>query len=298
MSLGRANLKRIFSSLFLLIFLSFINVSCDDNQFEERGEVTNSSLLVDAKVAVNEQRWEDALFMFSQMDTDFRDSRKNAILYSSAFAGLCGLNLITVLDAAENRGAQSPILFMMAIMAGSELDEVRACSDAERVLEENTSSDPTQRTETENILHSLILLGRIGSLLNNNVDTTGPGGVLDGVPDIAANTACLDSVIPEIDVRNIGVSLVKLVNTVGQLTNSVVGGLTGEFEQVCDSINSLDPNLNFCAITDPNGFNANHLRAIRSIVQEGSAFGMNTCVPPSPPFPVNSPPNLQNCICL
>ncbi len=211
-----------------------------------------------------------------------------------SFAGLCGLNLITVLDSAENRGTQSPILFMMAIMAGADSANATACSNAERVLEQNTSADPTLRTETENILHSLILLGRIGSLLNSNVDTANE----DGVPDISHSDACLDSILPEDDIRSIGVSLVKLVSTVGQLTNSAVGGLTGEFEQVCDSINALNPSLNFCGITDPSSFTANHVRAIRSIIQEGDAFGMNTCVPPSPPFPVNSPPELQNCICI
>jgi hypothetical protein len=84
--------------------------------------------------------------------------------------------------------------------------------------------------------------------------------------------------IPDSDIREIGSGLTLAMTTLQEIAADINLGSSSltALTDVCADLAALGPTFDFCAITDPAAFTATHLKAIRSLLKEDSAVGLDT----------------------
>jgi len=227
--------------------------------------------------------FEEAALILEDVSDEFKTSRENVVQYASVFAGICGLDLIQLIDDSESLDGATPIAFFMSIFQEQTPEKIVACQEALNIIESNVSALAIERNEDENIAVMGTLMALMGSDLNERFDPDN-----DGVLNINHNDTCSTAIINDVDSALTGSYLSKLFAAAMELT--AVEALTEIREQITTGCEGLSTDREFCSAIDPTTYTTAQILGVRSLLQEGQVFGMGSCT--------NSPNSLGNCICF
>ena len=273
-------------SLFLLITSMCFTMSCGDLNIlsEFAKDDTDEALFQAAKIHINDGEYTDAIADFTSMSADFLAKREVAVVYASAYAGRCGLDLLAL---AESMAGTLPSLlfkFLMAQYKNVTVTNRDDCKQAETILKA-IALDAADRTTDENLLMIFLSFAKIGVTLAAHADSADFNGEPDGGWD-----SCVDDAanFPEASVREVGTGLgIALSSLTAIGGDSSIGSDQGTtFTDGCADLAALNPALDFCSITDAASYDANQIKGIRSIVQANEWVGIGSC---------NN--TLDNCLC-
>jgi len=278
-------MKDMFKKI-LIIFL-IVLTSCEENQLTSLdSEDTDRSNWFQFIQHLNKKEFQEAIDLLVDIPDEIKLARENLISHSSAYAGLCGLDLISLINEADGLGGRTPIQFLMQTFGDPTPDKLAACQTAIDIIEDNVSEQAGQRNADENIAMMAYLMSGIGLFLNSRFDLNNDGTV-DGAADSCSVTQLTDN-----QAARMGASLTKMF-LASQFIFDVefLSEMQAEIKAGCNEFDSIAaPLLNFCDEIDPTNYDANQIRGVRSILQEGVMFGMGSCA--------SSPNDLVNCICI
>ncbi len=275
-------MKRLFKLFFILVFCL---VSCKENQFKSfDDEVTAESLWFDFIQHLNKKEFTEAIALLPEIPDSIKLRRENLIRHSSAYAGVCGLDLLELINDSGNLGTATPIGFLMSTFTDPTLEKITACNTAIALIENNVSDQADQRNSDENIAMMAYLMINIGLFLNSRFDLDNNGAV-----DPAADS-CNVTQISDIETAQVGASLTKMFLAAQFISGiDLLTEIQDEIQSGCDLLTGALAPLNFCSQINPASYSADQIRGVRSIIQEGVDFGMGSCT--------SSPNNLVNCVC-
>jgi hypothetical protein len=276
---------RPIARVLICVLLLVGNLNCSVNVLEIFADkTTNEAIYVESMKLMNAKDYQGALDLIATMTDDYEATRKVVTLKASAYAGLCGFEFLPFVDAMSNMGSTFLFPFLLgAFRSATTTTQMDDCRTAEDLVE--SIGTLANRTTDENLLLLMISFAKIGVTLSYYADADQDGTVTGGF-DVCtaagARTAGASGgvAIPDSDIREIGSGLTLAMTTLQQIGSEInlgSGSLTA-LTDVCADLAALPPagTYDFCSITDPTAFTASHLKAIRSLLKEDSAVGLDS----------------------
>jgi len=277
-----------------IAFGSLGTAGCQNILSESAQKTTDQALLYEAQKLIDREEYGTAIETIGSMSASARELRNVKRVLASAYAGVCGLNLLELADALSNSssdsgsGSSASTLFQMLLSIYKEgtAASVAACNEAENTLL-GISATASSRTVDENVLLAFIEFVKIGVVLEINADKADHDGSVDGAFDSCASDA---TGISDLDVGEIGTGLTIALSSLQAASVNTATGATGSIAALCSTLDAtigvFDPSYSgFCDKTDPTAFNAVELKALRSLTRSNE-IGLKTC-----------DDTLVNCLC-
>jgi len=266
---------------FILSVSLILNVSCSGNILETFADKTsNEALYAAAKILINEGDYNAALAKIALMEGAYVGRREVVSLKASAYAGLCGLRFLPFVMDLQNIGTARVMPLLLSHFVGGTTSRIDNCVLAEDTLA--TIGGITARTNDENLFMATIGLAKVGAVMSLYADANQDGLVTVGFD------ACDSSGVVraagawvESDLRELGTGLtVALANLTAISGSTSLGSAeVATMNALCAALALFNPAYNFCAITDPTAFTANHLKGIMSLIKEDDDIGLGgNCV--------------------
>ena len=257
------------------------NLSCSVNALTSFADTrSNEALYYSALSQVNGGSYAAALATIGEMESDYASRREVKTLKASAYAGICGLRFLDMVEALGGISATNRIfpalLDKFRHGSGAKID---ACRNAELSLESIGAIGT--RTADENLFLALVGLAKIGNVLSLYLDDDQDGQVTastDVCPRArgARPSAPVANDFYEPDLRQLAASLMIALANIQAVSAQVDvgnGALTG-INQACTDIAVIDNDV--CTKTDPAAFTATELDAVLSLIKEDSATGFGS----------------------
>ena len=236
----------------------------------------DAAYIFDAKKLMDTQDWTGALTKLALVSTAAQADRSYKALKASAYAGRCGLNLISLLNTISNAGGAA---FMPTLLNAFKTATVTNYNDC--VLAETTlmgiSTNPSLRSADENVLAALVEWAKLGVLL---ASTTGFDDNDDGTIDGALG-GCVPQ-LTDTQMDSVGHALtISLASLTASATSA--GNATTNFQAICTAASNAGYG-SFCNNVDPSGtFSTSERHFISWIIRSGDAgMGFNECNISSP----------------
>lgn len=280
------------SARIFLILLSIGLLSCNGtNILSEFGSKTSDeALYFGAKMDMDDSNWTDAIAKFEQMSSAYLDKRDVQFDYAAAYAGRCGLDLLTLINEVTSSSSSSLLTILMTAQTGADDTKIADCVQAETIV---SALEPTasNRTIDENLFMAFLQFAKIGSILARYADANS-----DDTMDVGFN-ACSAGSLPSGQVTPTPIYganylAVSIANAIAALTyagSSIAGSQLTAINSICSTLQTAAPTYNFCAVTDPTALTADQIKGIRTLLNEGESFGLGSCSA--------SPKSLANCVC-
>lgn len=167
--------KRLF--IFIIFFIATLT-SCGPNLFEEFSQTKDSTdaILEEAQLQIDESKYDDALVTLNKLSSRMRNEKEVILLYTSVYAGKCGISFFQVADALQNAGSGSFLVLATSAVNNLTSTNVAFCDLAKAELEK---IDPAVALADSRIsLNSFILgfvrLGLVADTLPNNMPNAAP----------------------------------------------------------------------------------------------------------------------------
>jgi hypothetical protein len=253
-------MKTWLGPLFCILFLCpWILGNAECNTFAGSADKTgDDALSFAARQQMNTGDYSGALTTLAGMSSARRNSHDGLILFASAYAGRCGLNLANVADDLSSQIATKPI---MAILM-SNLKSTTSYADcvlAEAKLQAITVAD---LTPDDYLFYAFLEFAKIGITLELTADVADHDGTTD-----AGFNPCLPASIANPDVELIGGSLNLAMSSLSASGSSTASKATAAYQQLC----SAGYNCN-----KTTGFSANERGVIRTVIK-ANEIGLNVC---------------------
>lgn len=265
----------------LILAFSFLSLSCRNMLEDVAKKDTNAALLHAAKLLMNASDWTGAIDKFGEMTADYVAKREVKSQHAKAYAGRCGLELMQMIsDLASNLATTNLFLIFMQSMQGATTTNIDDCIQAEAIMY-SIAADPADRTENENLNLAFISFAKMGAILAAYADETLP----DGVPDVGFDS-CADNAapgLPNTPTAYAGHVATGFNHALKSLEAVLAGGGTVGNDELtlldsaCTAIESYAPAYNFCDVFDPSALDANQLKGIRTVIQDGNLVGIGSC---------------------
>ena len=264
----------------LLLALAF-NLSCSVNVLENFANPdTDEALYVDAVKLMNRADYTGALAKIDKMTAGYSTGRPVVMLRAQANAGLCGLNFFDFVLAFRDLGSTRILPFLLShFRGGANAARLDYCVTSENLI--RSLGAVGARSLDENLLMLMVNFAKIGNILSfyADVDQDGTATPAYNVCTIgSAGSRVAGAAMPDEDARQVGTGLTLAKENLGAIAGQIdLGtGSLGSFDTVCASpVLALAGVADFCNKTQAADFTANELLAIRSIVHEGSAVGLD-----------------------
>jgi hypothetical protein len=287
-----------------------ITTSCSVNILDPFAKKdTDQALLDEAKSEINKGSYTSAIDLFDQMSDDFKEKARVVPYHASAYAGRCGLNFLDFQEIFENLGSDTLFTVLMSNFSGGTVankeSDIADCDQAIAIVEA-AGATATARDDDLNLLISFIALVKIGKTLaryaddaagdsedNDGTVDTNWDACTDGDPDADPDPEGDTQFFPEADVREYGAALIKMLNSLSEVSSVTVGSdsLT-QITALCTTLAGISATFaDLCTKTDPADFTADEVRGLRSLVYEGVDLGLGNCA--------IGPPNglSDGCVC-
>lgn len=263
---SRKNITVLFSLLAIVML-----VSCSQNALLESAKRdTDAALLFEAKKKMNSALWTDAITMIGRMSAAGQAERATKVTLASAYAGRCGLDLIRLADQISSSSGTNFFAILGSSMRAATASSVTDCISAETTLL-SISSDPAALTADENMMVSFIGFSKIGAIIAAYADLDD-----DGSAD-AGFDACDTNDISEAMVRQFGTGITLAVASLNASGSSIASDLGTAVTTACTTLSGVNPAYDFCSITDPADFTADHIKALGGLIHSTDNPGVGTC---------------------
>lgn len=258
----------------ILLFLSALMISnCNKNFYDEfANKQTDRAHFNEALKKLNAQDFSGAILECQKMSAGFSQKRESRFICASAYAGRCGYKALDLVQDVLDWDAVADLLFqhLLNLNVAATTEQSDDCQVAENILRENGPA--ASRTSDENLFLILMGLKQIGVISNIVADTNDDGAVDGGF------NACDNIEFPELNVRRVGSAFWEINQSAASSDLGVLDPVALATGQVCAALEALNPAINFCEADDPADFTADHLRGIRTLVNENNAIGLGECV--------------------
>lgn len=248
-------------------------------------KTTDEAYLEDAKTAMNDGDYDGALTKLSLIKGSLAGDRRTLVVKASAYGGLCGMpRFLDFAKALGDMGTTRVFPFLTAQFVGGSAARIDACKLAESTL--TSIGAIADRTADENMFLVFVSFAKIGNVLSLYTDANQDGSADAGVdPCLHARatraTAPVAGDFYDADLRELGTGVTLALANIAAVSSTVqVGDATlASINSVCTSLASL-PGLgatyNFCTVTDPAAFTAQHLKGLLAMLKESSVIGLGT----------------------
>jgi hypothetical protein len=277
------SLSKIMSFLSLIFLVSCSNVFSD---LSER--TTNKAKLFQAKLLLDRSDWDGAIAAIESLSTSYQIRRDVRALLASAYAGRCGIDMLTLIDGISNGSAPRLLMQLVETMADATLTAVDDCILAETTLD--SIGTAAERTVDENLLMTFVQFGKIGAILNVKADVD-DNNQFDVTGD-AAFDACDPADMPENDTPTDKASLDQLVASIAILVTSlqasgseIAGDSLDDLLLACDGASGT---FNICTATDSASVTADQRTTMTGIIREAESVGLGINTTVGPPYNVVS----------
>ena len=267
----------------LIVFLISCRAlaDCSVNILEEFSDKdTDEAIFFTAKQKINDSDYAGAISEFEKLSSTFLARRDVQIIYASAYAGRCGLNLVDLVGSLADLGSTLLLRFLMGEYSGASATNISDCQTAIQLIEDNISDDASDRTTDENVFLAFLSFATMGVILSTDADTNDDGNADGGF------NGCSSASISDSNAQWVGYSIVLVSNSLGALSTSVGGDQLTAIQSFCTALAGLGATYNFCTATSPSGITGDALKGVRSLIQENQYMGIGSC---------NN--TLVNCVC-
>jgi hypothetical protein len=270
-----------FAPLSLIVIVVFVGLGgCTQNAFLESAKKnTDSALLFEARKQMNSSNWADAITLIGEMSVAGRADRGTKAILASAYAGRCGLNLISLADQITNSASQNFFAILMSGFRGASVTSVTDCITAETTLR-SISDVAANRTADENVMLAFIGFAKIGAILSTYADTNA-----DGTPDPTFDS-CNTAMLPDAMLREVGTGVTLAVSSLAASGGSIGSGLSDSVTNACADLAGVDPSFDFCSVTTATDFTTDQTKALGGLVKTTDNPGIGTCAG-----------DIQTCVC-
>lgn len=227
----------------LFVALLALIAGCSGNLYGELADKdADTALIFDAKTALNNQNYDDAISLINNQVSASGQLRTEAReVLAGAYAGKCGLNFIDYIDRLVNATTGTAFELAAAPFIGLTVDP-SYCLLSLNTLE--LIGPTATRTTDQNIFASIVGMVLMGTATRVATDTTPANG--DGVPD-SPNISCA---LTNSQVDQIVLGYGHMSKNFGALTSAQLGSSSGA--AFSDSIAACTAVAgSSCEITDP-----------------------------------------------
>lgn len=246
---------------------------------------TDEAYLEDAKIAMNDGDYDGALSKLALIKGSLASDRRTLVVKASAYGGLCGMpRFLDFAQAISGMGTARVFPFLTALFVGGSAARIDMCKQAESALVSIGAT--ADRTPDENMFLVFVSFAKIGNVLSLYTDAN-----QDGAPDAGVDpclharatrpTAPVAGNFYDADLRELGTGVTLALANIAAVSSTVqLGDATlASLNSVCTALGSL-PGLgasyNFCSVTDPSAFTAQHLKGLLAMLKESSVIGLGT----------------------
>ncbi len=248
--------------------------SCSVNILETFADTqTDAALFYDAKMKINNGDYTGALGQFSLMSADYLDRREVKSVHASAYAGICGVDFLDMVDALANLGATRVMVWLMSTFQGGNATKQDACIQAETLIKE-IGLLGASRTADENLLMAMIGFAKMGAIISRYGDVAPADGLVDGGFD-----PCNVGSLPSADAKEIATGFNVTMDALENIGSSTIGA--GALTDVTTACGFLPVGyLPLCSDppqVDTADIDANEELGIRSLINESQDVGLGVC---------------------
>ncbi len=269
---------RSLGTVFLSVVLVFATSSCSVNILENFADkTTNGALYEEAIKKINNADYDGAIADIAKMKGSFAATDKVTSLKASAYGGRCGLVFLDFVSALGGIGTTRLFPFLLAEFVGASSSKIDDCVTAQNLIQ--SIGTVAERSNDDNMFIALLEMAKLGKILTYYADVAQTGTVtaaydpclVGGPPRPAAGGN-----ISDVDAAEFGAGIAIIVENLTALAGAVDlgSGTLTDVSALCASLGVLGAAYNFCTVTDPALYTANHILAVRSLILEGSAIGL------------------------
>lgn len=271
---------------FGFLLCSALLLSCTNNVFEETADRKDPrALIFDARRALNKRDYTQALEVLESLPADQLLLRDVNFLRASAYAGRCGLEILTVAFELQDLAGGQLLKLLMQIFPGSTPARAQDCVSAQDLLVQIGGA--SHRNFDENLLLSFISLTKLGAITSAFADQDG-----DGEPDPGWDH-CQEGDFPEEAVRQVGSGLALFLESFSAAGAEIAGSTLEDLEEACAQYPILEE---VCSKTDPSSYSPQEIDALRALV---AAENFVTVPTPVVGIGIGACSDLQtDCLCL
>ena len=258
--------------LSLVVTSAGLTISCTENIFKSFSqENSDAALIFAAKAALDKKDYSTALTEIAKMTADGQIERETLVIKASAHGGLCAVEFLPFLSSIADQGSSTLMTTLMNTMTASTAAAQTNCTsgiDALRLI----STTAASRTGDENMLMTVLSMGRIGSILNQNADDADNNGTVDG--DFNHCTT-----ISAANLNQIVVSFAETIQSLAAVgSSSVAAADMTTLTQACTDLAAADPDFDFCSNTNVAAVTAEQRQGMQGVIGSNQSIGLGTCV--------------------
>jgi hypothetical protein len=267
------------ASAFMLTALA----GCKNAYDEFAQKTTDPALMFEAQQLMDAGDFTGAIAAINKMSTDGKANDDAKTLLGSAYAGRCGLDLISLADKISKMSTATLFETLLAAYKGAVAAQVADCKLAESTLLSLSTPGADQK-----VLLAFVEFAKIGTILAAYGDSDGNGTVGPGFDP------CTHGGSPPLSDANAGHVGTGITIAAASLAGTSIGSSTMDtIASLCTTIDSLlavsSPGYSgFCNKKDSTAWTANELLGIRSVIN-ANEIGLKTCAAGTP--------TIGNCVC-
>jgi hypothetical protein len=255
--------KRI--SYLLIVTMTFMASGCGNVYSGLSNTTSDDAIYEDVQKLADEKNWSQALTEIATLSAGRQADSDVIETWAGLLAGKCGLDFITYFNTISNGTltGSTPIKFLMNAFTQVAVDP-GSCELAQAKLEE-ISTDPNQRTQSENLFMAILGMVKIGTYLRSVADLDGPGGLGDGAADTGSGyDSCSTTALTDADVAQV-VTGIGLVSNNSSALSAVAG--SSDITTAMASISAVCGST--CAKTDASTVTGTDITLVRDILKTG-----------------------------
>lgn len=249
-------------SVIAFVFLFLSSAGCSRNFLSETAQRdTPAAVIFEARKLLNERRYTEAITAIETLGATDLASREVAAVRASAYAGRCGLEFIELVDDLQDVDSSNSLMevLLSAMRAAADYSDCRTAED----LIEAIGAAGT-RTTDENLLLAFVSFAKIGAILAVDADTDD-----DGIANAGYNACTAAGGLDDTQAGEVGTGVALAATSLSGISG-IADSVTTELTTLCASLAGV------CSITDPAGFSAAQLHALRSAIHNSGTLGLGT----------------------
>jgi hypothetical protein len=252
-------------SYFLVVSLTLSALACGNTYSALANKTSDDAIYENVQQLADEKDWAAALTAINTLSAGKKSDPAVIETWAGLLAGQCGLDFISYFNTVStgSLAGSTPLKFLMnaftqvAVNPGS-------CQLAQAKMEE-ISTNPANRTQSENIFMAILGMVKIGTYLRADADKDGSGNLGDGSADTGAGyDSCSSLSIPDADVTQVITGIGLVSNNSAALSAvvpaSAIGTAMASISAACGAT---------CSKTDSTTVTGADITLVRDILKTG-----------------------------
>lgn len=258
----------VFKKMLVLFSLFFLTASCTNIFYEAADKNSDAAKLFDARKLIDSGDWTSAITKINSMSVSAREQRDVKALLASAYAGRCGLDVLTMINNMQATTSYTFFQILMRSIRGATATNVADCVLAETTMK-TISTSSSSRTTDENLLMAFVGFAKIGAILSANADTDS-----DGTVDAGFNPC---TALDDTEAAELVTGLANAITSLNSANSSIGSDEMTDINSICAAATTAG--FDFCSLTDTSQVDTQAERAgMRGLVHEAQdSIGLGTC---------------------